>query len=329
MSVLNGIIGDLREKRLWPLALALLVALVAVPVLLSNSGASQSTPPPAASSTPPPSAATELPAVSVSAAPQHAALGGASRDPFNQQAQPRESKAGSSNAKGTSAGGNGSSSTKKLSTTGPSKSGSSGSSTTTTTPTTATTPTTTTTPTTSTTPTTPSAPPETIRAGLTDTQSYDVALALTNSQGGFGRVDPLERLALLPSAQQPLLVNLGVLRGGHRELFVVQPGAVVSGAGVCTPGPIDCQILSLAPGEVESLSVFTTSGASQVALFSVISIRAHKEGSQAAARRARAAASTAGRALVARSTLSALALFRYEPGIGAIVDLRNLSVGER
>ncbi len=37
MSFVNGIVNDLRERRLWPIALVLLVALVAVPVLLSNS----------------------------------------------------------------------------------------------------------------------------------------------------------------------------------------------------------------------------------------------------------------------------------------------------
>ena len=34
----KDIVGDLIEKRLWPLALALLVALVAVPVLLGGGG---------------------------------------------------------------------------------------------------------------------------------------------------------------------------------------------------------------------------------------------------------------------------------------------------
>ncbi len=44
MSFLNGIITDLREKRLWPVAVVLLVALVAVPVLLSTSSAPAPTP---------------------------------------------------------------------------------------------------------------------------------------------------------------------------------------------------------------------------------------------------------------------------------------------
>ena len=41
MSFLKGILDDLREKRLWPFALALVVALIAVPTLLAKSTKSQ------------------------------------------------------------------------------------------------------------------------------------------------------------------------------------------------------------------------------------------------------------------------------------------------
>ena len=65
MNILNGIVNDLREKKLWPIALVLLAALVAVPVLLSKS--SSSTPeaqvPVTGAATP---SAPALPAVSVS-----------------------------------------------------------------------------------------------------------------------------------------------------------------------------------------------------------------------------------------------------------------------
>jgi hypothetical protein len=37
--------------------------------------------------------------------------------------------------------------------------------------------------------------------------------------------------------------------------------------------------------------------------------------------------SAAGRRLLSTSTLSALSLFQYEPSLGAVVDLRNLTVG--
>ncbi len=39
MSFFDSIIKDLREKRLWPVAVVLLAGLVAVPMLLSKSAA--------------------------------------------------------------------------------------------------------------------------------------------------------------------------------------------------------------------------------------------------------------------------------------------------
>ncbi len=103
---------------------------------------------------------------------------------------------------------------------------------------------------------------------------------------------------MLPSLQQPLLVELGVLQGGKRVLFAVEPGAAVGGPGTCTPGPIDCEILSLAPGQTEGVSKQTPSGSTPVALFSVNSITAVEHPSVAAANQARRTASEAGRQLL-------------------------------
>jgi hypothetical protein len=169
--------------------------------------------------------------------------------------------------------------------------------------------------------------PKPIHAGLTSTQSYSVALSLTTAAGGLDTVDSLERLSVLPNEQQPLLVYLGVLKGGRDALFVVQPGTVVSGPGVCLPGPTDCEILSLAQEQIESLAQSTGSGTSNVALFAVNAITVEGHSSVAGANRARREASAAGRALLARSTLPALPLFEYQPHVGAVVDLRSLTVG--
>jgi hypothetical protein len=154
-----------------------------------------------------------------------------------------------------------------------------------------------------------------------------VTLAITNPSGGLNTIDPLERLSPLPSPQRPLVVELGVLEGGHRVLFAVQPGTVVGGPGTCTPGPIDCEVLSLAPGQTEGVSLRTANGVKPVALFAVTQISADHHPTVAAADKARQASSPAGRRLLAKSTLSALSLFDYEPSIGALVDQRNLTVG--
>lgn len=320
MNHVRTIVNDLREKRLWPVALALLAALVAVPLLLSTSsqGAPVAPLPPAAPAGPPAAATT---AVSVQHGPTHSRLSGRGRDPFAQQGV----SVGSTGRSGSSA-------TARTATAATGSSGSAGSTGThagtagtgTGAATGATTSLTTPPPTT---PPTPSVTPKPAPTGLTATQSYRVTIGLTNSAGDLNTIDLAQRLSLLPSARQPLLVELGVLKGGRRVLFVVQPGTVVKGPGTCTPGPIDCEILSLAEGQTEGISATSPSGVVAVGLFAVTAITAEPHASTGAADKARRAASAAGRRLLSDSKLGALSLFQYQPSLGAVLDLRNLTVG--
>jgi hypothetical protein len=317
MSFVERIVGELRDKRLWPLALVLLGALVAVPILLSKSA---STPPPvaaapAASQTAPPAA---LAVVSSASSPSEGKLRGTARNPFNQLVHGATTSVASainavSATPAKAAGGTG------TSTTPTSGSSSAGTGTGTTSAGTTTTTTTTT--------TIPTGKPSPAPPGLKPNQSYEVKLAITNSAGGVDTLDSLERLSVLPSKAQPLLVELGVLKGGNRVLFAVQPGAAVSGAGTCIPGPIDCEVLSLPQDQTVTLGARSSSGIRTVALFAVTGIRAADHSSVAAARTARQAASAAGRAVLDASSAAAVSLFQYDPGLGAVVDLRNLTVG--
>lgn len=311
MSLLRPIWQDLRSKRLWPLAAALLVAIVAVPVVLSSSsGASAVTPPPA---TPAPTA-NGLPAVNDTAAPATAAPTGSARSPFapvggtstgstttstTTLPSTTTSPTGSSTLAGSTSGGTGSTTPP---TTVPSGGQTPGQ------------------------PTIPTPKPKKTIPTLSPDESYSVSLAITRSTGALDTLHPLERLTPLPSTQQPLLVELGVLKGGSRVLFAVQPGTVVSGKGTCIPGPIDCEILSLAQAQTERLSIQTSTGLARVAMFAVTGISAVKHPSRSAAMKVRNQQSSAGRRVLDHSSLRALKLFRYAPGAGAVIDLRNLTL---
>jgi hypothetical protein len=323
MTFLDSILRDLRERKLWPVAVALVLALIAVPVVLSKSGAAATPPPVSPPLAATASSATAVPAVSVSTSPLHSRLRGHARDPFT---QPKQKAAAQKVATTPSAA------------TKPATTPTTGTQTTTTSTSTTggTTPTSTSTGTGgsgagsgsgSTTPTFPTTPHKPAPTGLSPTQSYDVALGITNSAGGLDTSDPLERLSILPNNQEPLLVELGVLKGGHRVLFAVEPQTRLSGPGKCTPGPVDCEILSLASGQIEQLSMSTPTGTVDVAKFAVTDISADRHPSVAAADQARRMESAAGRRLLNQSNLSALSLFAYRPSAGAVVDLRNLSVG--
>jgi len=311
---------DLKARKLVPVVVGLLVAIVAVPIVLS--GSSSSAPPPVAAAPPPP--ADGLPAVSDTSVSANAAPGGKARNPFGpSSAAASVPTTGTTAAAATSTPVNGgttattpsqgSSSSTGTSTTGgttpstaPSSGGGGGG---------------------STGPThIPTPKPKKPTPALAADQSYSVSLAITNSTGGVNTISPLERLSLLPSAGNPLLVEMGVLKGGSRVLFAVQPGTVVSGPGQCIPGPIDCEILSLGQAQTETLSVHSPSGTVKKALFAVTGINAVTHSSHSAAMKVRDQESKAGRRVLGHSSLNALSLFRYVPGVGAVVDLRNLTL---
>jgi hypothetical protein len=314
MSVPRNMLKELVDRKLWPIALVLIVALVAVPVLLTKKAPTDIVTPPTGPL--PYSSGATLPAISIKASPTNSNLAGSGRNPFTPQV------AGTTTTTTVAA------VTTTTPATGTTTTGTGGAASTSSGAGAPTTPATT--PATTTPATTTPAPPAPVKpapTGLTATQSYHVSLALTTSDGGVNTIDPLQRLSILPSKQEPMLVELGVLQGGHSVLFVVEPGTVVSGAGSCTPGPIDCEILSLSPGQRAGISKQTATGTTPVALFSVNSITADDHPSVAAATAARQDASSVGRELLNHSPLSAIALFQYDPSVGAVVDLRNLTVG--
>ena len=111
-------------------------------------------------------------------------------------------------------------------------------------------------------------------------------------------------------------------------MFVVEPGTVVSGAGTCTPGPIDCELVTLNPGQNAGISKQAewrhhSGGPARGEL----DLGFDQHPSVAAANKARETASEVGRQLLNQSPLSAISLFQYDPSVGAVVDLRNLTVG--
>jgi hypothetical protein len=322
MSHLNALLSDLRERKIWPLAVALLAALVAIPVVLAKHPAP--TPVPAAPSVGTAVAATHTGApVSVSTTPVQPGLPGKSRDPFTPQGSsltqtPTTAATSTVPAAATAAveaslssqlaSSSGGASLSSASTGGSSSGGSS--------VTVISSP-------------EPSVPASTTPAkgtpapaGLADDEAYDVALSVTGADGSLDTVDPLPRLSPVPSAAQPLLLELGVLHGGHRVMFVVRPGTAVSGPGECVPGSLDCELLVLSPGQTETVSTATGD-----VLFAVTGISTHRYASAAAARTARQAVSATGNQLLSGLSLKALPLFPYESNLGVVVDQRNLTVG--
>jgi hypothetical protein len=307
--MLERVISDLRERKLWPVAIVLLVATVAVPFVLAKSPASPP-PPPAPVAAAATSLRASLPSVSVSTTPSHSDLNSKPHNPFTPPKQPKTVTTTSTTKSTTSSGGSGGGSQKVSHTTTSSTSTSSSNSTGS---------------------KIPSGHAKPAPAGLAPNQTYEVTLAYevtpaaTDSSGGLNTVAGLERLSPVPTADHPLLVELGVLTGGQRVLFAVLPGTTRSGPGSCIPGPVDCEVLSLGVNQIETVS--SANGAIGPTQFAVTAVTVAGHPSAAAARKARTAKSARGTWLLRKAGLKALKLFNYQPSEGTLVDRRDLSVG--
>lgn len=110
-------------------------------------------------------------------------------------------------------------------------------------------------------------------------------------------------------------------------MFAVLPNTLVSGGGSCLPGPLDCEILAVAPNDTVDVAVRTAGAPKSLGSFTLTDIGVARLSSATAANKARKAADARGQQLLVHSGLSALALFPYNPSLGVVVDERNIQVG--
>jgi hypothetical protein len=206
---------DLREKRLWPVALLLAVAAVAVPVVLL-SGGSDEKPAPAAKAASKPA---KVPIVTEEVAGgQSSALGIFDpKDPFKAPAslKPKApaatATAGSTGAGSTSPGG------------GATASGGSSSSG-------------------ATPPSTTQTQPSVVRQRR---KLYTYVVDVRYGRHGHEAKHTMKRLQMLPDGDAPQLVFLGVTSDAKRAVFLVNPGVEAAGEASCKPSRKDCTYLFL------------------------------------------------------------------------------------
>jgi hypothetical protein len=217
--------SDLREKRLWPVALVLLVALIAVPVVLSKP-----TKEPAAVAV----AAPEAPATEVSksltaltVAEDEPGEGSTLDvfDPSNPFKPPKDIIANSDESTDSGAGDTGSGDTGAASGGTDTSGGTDGG-------------------------TTP-APTD----GETKTVVYRYVIDVTFTNNGKKRkIKGMERLDVLPGQANPLLIFLGASKTGANAVFLVDSTLTAAGEGKCKPSKTDCAFLYLGAGSEHELT---------------------------------------------------------------------------
>jgi hypothetical protein len=249
---------DLREKRLWPVAVGLLAAIVAIPAVLFKPATAPSTPVTVA---PPKGTTPTLPVVAVDAGPTE----GSRLEAFNQKNPFKPMKDLAKQAPTTSpssspSSSSGGSSSTPLGGSSPSSSKSSGGSSTT-----GTTPSTTPGTTPSTTPTSPSV------------QWFHYTADFSfGAPGATKKFKSAPSFSLLPDNQHPTIVFIGVA-DNHKSavFFVSDPNFTGAGEGKCNANGAACRFITLSLKESGNEENFTSADGSLSYDLKLVAI--HKE----------------------------------------------------
>lgn len=233
-TVISDIWQDLREKRLWPVALLLLVALVAVPVVLAKSGSGATTPAPeVATSKPAPKESDELARLATVELEESAPGEGSTLDTFDPSnpfrppekvVKKAEKDADTATAGPTddvsvqvddtvdetvdTGGGSGGST--------PDDGGSNGGD-------------------------------EQTKETVTTQYKYVIDVTFT-ANGKTRKVKGMERLDMLPNEGNPLLLFLGAESNGGNAVFLVDATLQAAGEGKCEPTQAKCAFLHIGSG---------------------------------------------------------------------------------
>jgi hypothetical protein len=234
MNALKNTWRQLVRRRLWPVALLLVAALVAVPVVLAKPATPAPAPAPAVAAAPAATPAQSyVKLASDDATPsQRRRVLGKSKDPFEPAPLPKvkkrhhAAKAGASAAATATA-----TATPAASDTSPAPASTGAGD------------------------TTPSAPVATATPAPTKTYpANSVEVRFGKVSGGSMKKGTLTRLETLPSASSPLVVFMGFAHGGKDAVFMLTGTVTAEGDGRCDPNPQSCETLLLRKGQTEFLT---------------------------------------------------------------------------
>ena len=275
MSFVRNLIADLVAKRLWPVAVVLLVALVAVPVALK--GKADETPVlPTAQNTG--GVSPSNPVVSLKEDGRRGGESETGRNPFDQPnvAPPSSTTQGQAAASGDSG--------SVSSGTGGTTAGAgydipagtiSGLN--------------------DITPIGGSTTPTVVRTGAKDSYAVDIRFG---KEGTLTTRTNVPRLSPLPSAQDPFFVFLGVLADGKTALFLVSSDAEATGDGKCLPSLANCERVEMQAGQTEFFDVTTPEGETVQYQLDLVKVARERSASASAAVAARTRESAEGREIL-------------------------------
>jgi len=230
MNAIKETWQQLLRRRLWPVALLLIAALVAVPMVLAKSP--EPVPPaPVQQAKKDDISSTYVALADTAETTKRRRVLGAEKDPFEPKALPKVKKPKATPTPTATP------ETKTEPGTGTGTGASSGGSGSTAPP--------------STVPTAPPAPTETVPA-------YSIKVRFGTTEADDLAETRVERMSVLRDEENPVLVYRGVEDGGKVAIFELTGDVEAQGDGTCAPTPEDCQYLKLRAGETEFITVTDT-----------------------------------------------------------------------
>lgn len=82
-----------------------------------------------------------------------------------------------------------------------------------------------------------------------------IIVRLADPESGDGKRFAVKKLEPVPNADEPLLIYMGLTKNGKRAKFLVDASVEVDGDAVCKPHPSNCEQIELSVGETEFLDV--------------------------------------------------------------------------
>jgi hypothetical protein len=152
---------------------------------------------------------------------------------------------------------------------------------------------------------------------------YSLSVRFGSTQESTMPKRNLPRLTALPSAEDPMLVYLGLEGDGKTAVFLVDASVEPQGDGVCKPNPAVCETIHMRVGDTEFFDVTDDSGnVSAQYQLDLLEIKRRITTSAAKAKAARAKASKAGRRVLrTRRGASGPLRYRYDMKSGTVRKL--------
>ncbi|MEJ7893105.1 MAG: hypothetical protein WKF94_10735 [Solirubrobacteraceae bacterium] len=151
---------------------------------------------------------------------------------------------------------------------------------------------------------------------------YSVQVRFGDIATGELKTRNVKRLTSLPGGTNPAVLYLGLSENKQSAVFLVEAGVEVVGDGRCDPSPDSCETLVLEPGE----TVFLTRGERQFEL-DLVEIHTAKTTDEAKARKSRTAVADGGRAALRR--MKSASRYRYSAASGTVRELAPAERGLR